>query len=113
MIKNSDGHLTAEQAFLMAKNQNINISMASIYRVLTKLAEEGYIRRISLKDKPDIFDKTLQNHAHLVCKECGKIKDININNFEDILCKQTGLKNIENYNLCIDYICDDCLKNKK
>ena len=112
LIKQSDGHLSAEQAFLLAKNKGIDVSMASIYRILTKLAEENYINKFSVPGRADIFDKTTSCHGHLRCKVCGKIKDIHIDNFEETLRKQTGINNIENYNLCIDYICDDCLKNK-
>ena len=111
MIRCSDGHLSAEDAFLLAKKKNIDVSMASIYRILSKLAEDGYIRKISIPNQADIFDKTIENHEHLVCKVCGKVKDIHINNLEDVLIKATNLKKIDNYSLCIDYICDNC--NKK
>ena len=110
MILNSDGHLTAEEAFLLAKEKKINVSMASIYRILSKLAEEGYIKKISIPGGADIFDKTLENHEHLVCKVCGKVKDIHIDNLNKLLIKETGLKEIDSYSLCIDYVCEDCKK---
>ena len=113
MIINSEGHLTAEEAFLLAKKKQVNVSMASIYRILSKLAEEGYIKKISIPGGADIFDKTLENHEHLVCKVCGKVKDIHIDNLNKLLTKETGLKEIDNYSLCIDYVCEDCKKKGK
>ena len=113
LVKESEGHMTAEQAFLSAKSKNINISMASIYRILTKLADEGYIQKISIPGQADIFDRTIGSHGHLKCKVCGKIKDIKLINFESILSKETGIENIDNYNLCIDYVCEECSRKVK
>ena len=113
MIRNSEGHLTAEQAFLLAKSQDINVSMASIYRILSKLADEGYIKKISIPGQVDLFDKTITAHAHLKCKKCGKVKDLHLDNFEHILCQETGIAEIDDYSLCIDYICEDCLKKEE
>ncbi|MDO4941003.1 MAG: transcriptional repressor [Erysipelotrichaceae bacterium] len=116
MIRGSQGHLTAEQAFLLAKEKGISVSLASVYRILGKLAEEGYIKRIKVVGGKDIFDKTLDEHEHLVCLVCGKVQDISIANLRKTLIKQTGIDSIQSFNLCIDYVCEDCqnkLKNKK
>ena len=114
MIQNSSGHLTAEEAFMLAKKKKINVSMASVYRILARLSEDGYIRKISIADKPDVFDKTLFEHEHVQCSVCGKISDTHINDFKKILIEQTGV-DVDSYELCINYVCDDCKKkgNKK
>lgn len=112
MVRNSSGHLTAEEAFLLAKKSNIDVSVASIYRILGKLADEGFIRRIAISDGPDIFDKTLENHEHLICSKCGKIKDVNIGNLMNKLVKETGIE-IEDYDLTLKYICEECKQKGK
>ncbi len=109
MIQNSEGHLTAEQAFLLAKKENINVSMASVYRILGKLADGGYIKRFTVAGRPDVFDKTITDHEHLICRKCGCVKDIHINDFKKILSKSIGFK-VEDYDLNINYICDHCEK---
>lgn len=113
LIKESEGHLTAEQAFLLAKNKGIDVSMASVYRILGKLADEGLIRRIHVADKPDIFDKTISEHEHIICSKCGKVTDIHINDFKKILVENTGLNDIDSFSLCINYVCDECKKGNK
>ena len=45
MINSSNGHLTAEEAFLLAKKKKIEISLASTYRILNKLVKEGLINK--------------------------------------------------------------------
>lgn len=109
MIQSSDGHLTAEQAFLLAKKKKIDVSMASIYRILGKLSEDGYIKRISVSGMPDVFDKTLEEHEHLVCYKCGIVEDIHINDLKKILSKQVGF-DVKEYDLNIKYLCKHCRK---
>ena len=112
MITNSSGHLTAEQAFLLAKKKKIDVSMASVYRILNKLADDGYINKVCIPGQVDVFDKTTTEHEHLICDQCGKIIDINIKGIKKILEKETKEK-VNKYDLCIHYICEDCRKKAK
>lgn len=111
MVRNSEGHLTAEEAFLLAKKKKIDVSMASIYRILGKLADDGLIRRFSVAGGADVFDKTLDEHEHLICSKCGKVKDIHIKDLKKKLVKEVGVE-ISDYELSINYICDDCKKKE-
>lgn len=110
LLQESEGHLTAEEVFLLAKQNKIDVSMASVYRILGKLAEEDFIRRISIAGKPDIFDKTLNEHEHLICKKCGKVSDLHIKDLKEIIIDKTGIE-IDDYDLSLSYICDEC-RNK-
>ena len=112
MVRNSEGHLTAEEAFLLAKKKKIDVSMASIYRILGKLADDGLIRRFSVSGGADVFDKTLDEHEHLICSKCGKVKDIHIKDLKKKLIKEVGAE-ISDYELSINYICDDCKKKEE
>jgi len=109
LINNSEGHLSAEDAFLLAKQQGLKISFASMYRVLSKLVSEGKIRKIKNLKDVEIYDKTTCDHEHLVCSKCGKITDIKIKDFMKYLEKATG-ENIDSYDLCINYVCKRCKK---
>lgn len=110
MLRNSEGHLNAEQAFMMAKSQNIEVSMASIYRILNKLAEEGEISKVTMPGYPDIFDKTTVSHGHLYCDICHQIKDLQMPDIRDTLKGYVPFK-INSYELMVHTICDKCLKN--
>lgn len=109
VLKNSEGHMSAEQMYLYCVNNDIKVSMASTYRVLGKLAEDGQIRKISVSGQPDIFDKTLSDHEHLVCSCCGKVKDIKIKGFKESI-KKSIKDDFDSYDLCIKYVCPECRK---
>lgn len=111
MIQSSEGHLTAEEAFMLAKKKHINVSMASIYRILNKLYEEGLINKVSTEDGPDIFDKTINEHGHLVCDVCGGIIDFEILPIKKVINKEVK-EDIKSIDLKLHYICEKC-KSKK
>ncbi len=110
IIKSSDGHMKAEEIFLKAKQLQPSIAVGTVYRNLGLMAEAGEIRKISILNAPDRYDKTLLPHEHLICRNCGELSDITVFDLKEYMEKQTGIK-ILGYELNLIYICDKC-KNR-
>jgi len=54
-----------------------NISFATVYNTLSKMKKEGLIRELAINNSDyKRYDPNLSSHAHLICKDCGKIDDI-------------------------------------
>ena len=104
-------HMTAEEIYIKAKQKQPSIAVGTVYRNLGLMTEAGQIRRISMQNAPDRYDKSLIPHEHIVCQECGTLADISVSNLQDYIEKQTGIK-ILGYDLNLKYICDEC-KNKR
>lgn len=111
IITNSKEHLSAEEIYKSAKKEMPNIAIGTIYRNLNLMIRDGEIRKVEIHNAPDRFDKNIINHDHLICDECGKLKDIIIKNFDKIIEKHS-VDNITSYDLNIHYICPECKKNK-
>ena len=107
MIQNSDGHLSASEAFDLARSQGIDVSLYSMYRILNSLYEKGYISKFITENKIEVYDKTLSEHGHMICEKCGKTADINLNNFKKVLSKELKC-DVTAYKLTISYICPSC-----
>ncbi|MGL5369119.1 MAG: Fur family transcriptional regulator, partial [Cetobacterium somerae] len=86
-----------------------------VYRNLTKLTEIGAIKKVSLPNQVDKFDKNLEPHAHFICDECGSITDINIPGMDKFLDKVSdeGGISIRKYDLTLNGICKSCKNNQK
>lgn len=113
-ILNSHEHLTADTIYADLKKDNPELSLGTVYRNLTKLTEIGAIKKVSLPNQVDKFDKNLDPHAHFICNECGSITDINIpgiDEFLDKVSKDDGIS-IRKYDLTLNGTCKKC-KNKK
>lgn len=53
------------------------ISRQAVYDSLGILVEKGIIRRIQPSRSPALFeDRVGDNHHHLICRSCGKTKDV-------------------------------------
>lgn len=106
MIQHSKGHLTAEEVFFLAKENNLSVSMASTYRILSKLHQEGYLAKVTMPGQPDIFDKTITKHGHKLCRVCGQLEDLEIKELDSII--SSHIKDYDSYELMVHHTCDKC-----
>ncbi|MCB6993069.1 transcriptional repressor [bacterium 210820-DFI.6.37] len=112
VINESKGHLTAEEVFMKCKEKGVSVSMATVYRNLGILSEQGIIRRVSIIGQPDHYDKILNAHEHIFCDRCGKIQDIHVADLKELLEEKTGIQ-LQSYDLCMRYICPECKEKER
>lgn len=108
IINHSEEHLTAEQILIRLRHTVPRVVLATVYNNLNALCEEGVIRKISVEDGPDRYDKATK-HDHLICRKCGAISDITFADLTDSLSSQLG-EPILSYDLKVNYICPACRK---
>ena len=75
-LKNSYIHPTAFDVLKSAKENNINIGLTSIYRILNKMVEKQEAFSIITKDNIVHYDTNRGDHYHFICTSCNKIIDI-------------------------------------
>lgn len=104
-------HPTAEEIYLKIHEKYPGISKSTVYRNLDVLNQEGLIRRIKVVGG-DHFDLTVKKHYHVICKNCHKVVDAEIeyrNDYDDEVAKQTGFT-IDEHSLIFEGLCPDCKK---
>ena len=70
-------HITAEAVADVVRSEIGAISLQSVYDALTLLVAEGLLRRIQPAGSPARFeDRVGDNHHHLICRDCGRVVDI-------------------------------------
>src|SRR5215467_465588 len=52
------------------------VSLATVYRNLHSLVEEGKIRTLFLDEQGARFDPETSQHDHFVCERCGRVDDL-------------------------------------
>ncbi len=72
------GHASIEEIYETIKEMFPSISLATIYKNINALKEEGIISEICLHQKPK-FEIDKSPHAHFICKKCGNVEDIPFN----------------------------------
>jgi len=71
-------HPTADVVYSSVRNEFPNISLGTVYRNLTLLADIGEIARLRLGDGIDHFDADTSPHYHFICKDCGRVIDLKL-----------------------------------
>lgn len=74
-LKTRTDHPTADMIYTALRKTMPNISLGTVYRNLSQLAECGMILRISCDGKVDHFDATVTPHPHFFCTHCGRVAD--------------------------------------
>lgn len=77
-------HPTADTVYLNVRKEFPNISLGTVYRNLTLLADMGDIVRLHLGDGTDHFDACTEPHYHFVCTECGSVTDLQVDTLDTI-----------------------------
>ncbi|MGH1357425.1 MAG: ferric iron uptake transcriptional regulator [Burkholderiaceae bacterium] len=69
-------HLTAEDVFKLLLDQEQDIGLATVYRVLTQFEQAGLLKRSTFEGGKAIFELDEgDHHDHLVCLQCGKVEE--------------------------------------
>ncbi len=103
-------HPTADTVYEMVRPVLPNISLATVYRNLNQLAENGVIRKIPALDDKAHFDHNLMPHYHFVCTKCKKVYDVPYDIAPDLsgrLCDRTGMEAVA-ADVVFKGICNHC-----
>ncbi|MFA5171028.1 MAG: ferric iron uptake transcriptional regulator [Sulfuriferula sp.] len=69
-------HLTAEDIYRMLIAEEIDIGLATVYRVLTQFEQAGLLLRHHFDSDKAVYElNTDQHHDHLVCLQCGLVEE--------------------------------------
>lgn len=77
-------HPTADMVYLNVRKDFPNLSLGTVYRNLTLLADMGEIQRLRLGDGVDHFDADTSLHYHFVCTDCNSVFDLKMDNIDSI-----------------------------
>lgn len=71
-LSHSENHLTAEEIHQHIQPRSKTINLATVYRTLDLLVEQGYATRIVGGDGKFLYaTRQHSQHIHLICRKCG------------------------------------------
>ena len=69
-------HLTAEDVYKILLTENMDVGLATVYRVLTQCEQAGLLHRNHFETGKAIFELNAgSHHDHLVCLDCGRVEE--------------------------------------
>ncbi len=112
VIRESDGHLTANEVFEDARKILSGISFATVYNSLRYLKNEGLIGEVRFGNDAARYDPKLTRHDHAICSGCGKLVDLELAIPPELL-KEGARRSkfrIDSIELTLHGVCPDCRK---
>jgi Fur family ferric uptake transcriptional regulator len=74
--KKANHHLTAEDVYKILIDQDEEVGLATVYRVLTQFEAAGLVRRLNFENNISTFElDTGDNHDHIICLATGKVEE--------------------------------------
>ena len=114
-LYNNTEHFTSEDLYMLIKEEypELTVGIATVYRTLTLLEENGLVSSISLGTqgkKYEIANKP--HHDHIICDTCGKIVEFENEEIEELqhaIAVKSGFK-LTNHIMQLYGICGECQK---
>ncbi len=78
ILSGTTSHPTANWIYDRVRQEIPKISLGTVYRNLSTLAENGEILRLDVGDGMDRFDANFHPHYHMYCKHCHQLMDLDI-----------------------------------
>lgn len=106
-------HMSAEEVTAKAKKINPKIGIATVYRNLNSLADEGKIVRHRDKNQGFVYDGNPEPHYHFECDTCGSIFDLPIKyneQLDQLVSSELGL-DVKNHITTFYGQCSKCNAN--
>ena len=112
-LYNNDQHYTSEELYMLIKQeyQELSIGIATVYRTLSLLEENGLVSSISLGiqgKKYEIANKP--HHDHIICEKCNKIVEFENDKIEELqhtIAKENGFQ-LTKHIMQLYGVCGEC-----
>ena len=106
-------HLSAEDVYKLLLAENLDVGLATVYRVLTQFEQAGLLSRNHFESGKAVFELNEgSHHDHLVCLNCGLVEeffDDDIEKRQHRIAEERGFKLAEHalalYGNCVK---DNC-----
>jgi Fur family ferric uptake transcriptional regulator len=92
--KGAQRHMTAEDVFKVLLDDQSDVGLATVYRVLSQFEQAEILTRSHFESGKAVYELNEgQHHDHLVCLDCGRVEeffDAQIEQRQNLVAKEKG-----------------------
>jgi len=108
-------HPFADEIYRRVRKKLPRISLATVYRNLQRLVEDGKIRTVLLGERVARYDPETNDHDHFICESCGRVIDLFLQRDRQVdltpLVRDGFL--VSTHNLTVYGVCQVCAASGK
>ncbi len=115
MLRSTSSHPSAEWIYEQVRKEMPGIGLATVYRNLRLMKEEGEVSELHKADSAARFDGNTDVHYHFLCDRCGRIMDLDESvdeTLESRVERKTGLK-VTHHHLALYGLCLECQEHQQ
>jgi len=75
-LRRLTSHPTADEVYTRVRRRLPKVSLATVYRNLEILSQNGTIQKLDVSGTQRRFDATVDQHYHIRCTRCGRVDDV-------------------------------------
>ena len=118
LVFSHNDHFRIATLYAQVEARCYRVSRSTVYNTMELFCECGIVRKHQFGSQLSLYEKVVGassgNHHHLICTECGKIKEIkDADLMRYISMHKYGKFNASYFMLYVYGICSTCAKRKK
>ncbi|MFP4373553.1 MAG: Fur family transcriptional regulator [Spirochaetaceae bacterium] len=83
LLRSTEEHPTATWLYDELRKEFPTVSLGNVYRNLSILVEQGFVNKLDFGSTFDRYELADEQHAHFMCRACGRIYDLPMPDLED------------------------------
>ncbi|OFK22299.1 transcriptional repressor [Olsenella sp. HMSC062G07] len=109
-IRDRRDHPTADEVYVALREQFPHLSLATVYRNLMVLSDQGKLRPVVAGDKVTRFDPNTAEHQHFRCTRCGRVLDVEAPEVGRAVRRLDlgTVGTLTDFSLCLEGVCTAC-----
>ncbi len=77
VIREAGRPVGPEEILSLAREKVPGLGLATVYRAVKGLTEEGWLQTVELPGEPPRYERSgIGHHHHFHCRECGRVYDV-------------------------------------
>ena len=111
MLANAKAPLAASDMLKSLEKKSPAVNKTTVYRELDFLRENNIVQEVEFGDKKKRYEISDRHHHHVVCLECKKVEDVDLQSDLEAQEKKIGRqKNFKVLNHSLEFfgLCADC-----
>ncbi|WP_041614788.1 Fur family transcriptional regulator [Paenibacillus sp. JDR-2] len=109
-IQESNDHPTAADIIERLRDKGVSFAYGTVYNSLRYLTDAGLIRELKLGEAVSRYDARMDDHHHIMCKQCGRVEEVLTELPEEWLKKiaaETKFK-VQDAHVVLEGVCELC-----
>ncbi len=107
-------HFDVEELYLSLEDDAYHVSRATVYNTIDLLCECGILRKHQFSSQQAHYEIAGGNHFHLICMQCGKIKEVKDDEFlTTVMMRKYSAFTPSYFSAYLYGLCSTCVRHNK